>query len=89
LSLSKHPEKIDFRALKVKKIMTLCTVLSPVITAGHFSAATAPELIPNGGFETGTFEGWTTVEVPPESAGLWLVNEGTKDATNEYNDTFC
>jgi hypothetical protein len=53
---------------------TLALVLVAGMTSPAFAAST--EHITNGDFETGTFAGWTIVEV---GEGNWFINDGTFD----------
>ncbi len=55
----------------------LMTLALAVFTLLASTAAKADELLINGGFETGTFAGWTTVARPGSGGNLFIDNNNT------------
>jgi hypothetical protein len=54
-----------------------------VLLLGGVANGRAAQLIVNGGFETGTFAGWTVVDQPGGS-GSWFIQTGTLSPTSGF-----
>ena len=57
----------------MKSCFNMCMGVA-IAALGSMQTASATELIPNGGFETGDFTGWTRIDA---GSGTFVINDGT------------